>query len=180
MKRLSTLLLTALFGILLLNHASAQETLTIGYVNPQAVLAKMPETQAIQQQLRNLSEKKEAELRSMSDSFQNELTRFEQRSSVITEDARRNEEERLAQMEQDLVQAQQNAQAEVQQKRQELLGPLFQQIGDAIDAVAARKGLSYVLNTTTSNGDLIILYASEEFQQKYDITMAVMEELGVY
>ena len=40
--------------------------------------------------------------------------------------------------------------------------------------------LTYVLNTTTSTGDLVILYASEEYSAKYNITEAVMEELGMF
>jgi len=36
-----------------------------------------------------------------------------------------------------------------------------------------------VLNTTTSNGDVIILYVSEEIQSEFDITDAVMQDLGI-
>jgi len=57
---------------------------------------------------------------------------------------------------------------------------MFNQIGTAIDAVAEEMGLTYVLNTTTSSGDQIILYASPDFQNRYDITDAVMQELGVF
>jgi outer membrane protein len=39
--------------------------------------------------------------------------------------------------------------------------------------------LTYVLNTTTSSGDAIILYASDEAQEKYDITDQVMQQLGI-
>lgn len=181
MKNRIRISLAAIFlSVFAAGSLSAQDELTIGYVNPQAVLAKLPETQAVQQKLRNFTEKKEAELRSMTDNFQNELTRYEQRAGVITDQARQQEEQRLAQLEQEVLQAQQDAQIEIQNRRQELLGPLFQQINQAIDAVATAKGLSYVLNTATSSGDLIILYASDEFQQKYDITQAVMEELGIY
>jgi outer membrane protein len=39
--------------------------------------------------------------------------------------------------------------------------------------------MGYVLNTTTSAGDVIILYVSPEVQAEYDITDDVMEELGI-
>ena len=46
--------------------------------------------------------------------------------------------------------------------------------------VAERMELTYVLNTTTSTGDLVILYASEDYAERYNITEAVMEELGMF
>jgi outer membrane protein len=36
-----------------------------------------------------------------------------------------------------------------------------------------------VINTTTGQGDMIILYASDEAQEKYNITDQVMQELGI-
>ena len=40
--------------------------------------------------------------------------------------------------------------------------------------------VAYINNTTTSTGDLIILYASDDYQAKYDITEKVMEQLGMF
>lgn len=180
MKKLSLLILSFFIAITATDLAKAQEEMTIGYVNPQAVLAKMPEMKAIQQRLQNFAEKKQSELRQKEQEFQNEVTTYEQKAGVISEDANRREQERLGGLQQELVQAQEQAEQELQQKRQELLGPLFSQIGTAIDAVANQMNLSYVLNTTTSSGDLIILYASDEYQSKYDITESVMQELGIF
>ena len=169
MKKLSLLLISFFIAFSTLDVATAQETeMKIGYVNPQAVLAKMPEMAAIQK----LIQKEQT--------FQQQVTEYEQKAGVRTQEANQREQERLAQLQQDLSTAQQEAEAALQQRRQELLGPMFTQIGTAIDAVAERKGLSYVLNTTTSSGDLIILYASDEYQAEYDITDAVMQELGVF
>ncbi|MEX0721926.1 MAG: OmpH family outer membrane protein [Balneolaceae bacterium] len=180
MKKLSLLILTFFVALSATDFVQAQENEKIGYVNPQAVLAKMPEMKAIQQRLQNFAERKQAELTEKEREFQNEIASYEQKAGVISEDANRREQERLGQMQQDLSNAQQQAEQELQQKREELLGPLFSQIGTAIDAVANQMDLSYVLNTTTSSGDLIILYASDEYQAKYDITEPVMQELGIF
>ena len=40
--------------------------------------------------------------------------------------------------------------------------------------------LTYVLNNTTSTGDQIILYVSEQYGEKYNLTEGVMEELGMF
>lgn len=183
MKKLSLLLLSFLFALTAFEYSDAQtagtEQTRIGYVNPQAVLAKMPEMRAIQQRLQNFAERKQEELLEKERQFQNAVAEYEQKAGVISEEANQREQQRLQQMQQDLSTAQQEAEAALQQRREELLGPMFSQIGTAIDAVAEQMGLTYVLNTTTSSGDLIILYASEEYQQKYDITERVMAELGI-
>lgn len=160
-------------------ETNAQE-LKIGYVDPQSILISMPEMKAVDQRLQNFAARKQQELVQKQQAFQNEVVAYQQKIGVISADAQRQEEERLAQLESDLLQAQQIAEQEVEAKRNELVGPLYKQIGDAINAVATRKELIYVLNTRTSSGDFVVLYASDEYQAKYNITEDVMEELGMF
>lgn len=156
------------------------DELKIGYVNPQAILSNMPEMRAVQQRLQNFTTRKQQELAEREQVFQSEVAAYQQKVGVISPEAQQKEEERLGQMQQELIASQQQAEQELQQKREELMGPLLGQIDNAITAVAKRMELIYVLNTTTSTGDVVILYASDEYQSKYDITEKVMEELGMY
>ena len=98
---------------------------------------------------------------------------------VISESARETEEQRLSEMDTEFRQLQTQVEREFQQQRAELMSPLLNQIQQSINTVAETRGLDYVLNTTTSNGDVIILYVSEEIQNEFDITDAVMEDLGI-
>lgn len=159
--------------------AQAQNNLTIGYVDPQAILNKMPEMKAVQQRLQNFADRKRQELQDKQANFQQELSAYQQKSTVISEQAKKKEEERLGKLQTELQQFQTQLQQEIQQKQQELVGPLLQQIEEAINAVAEERGLTYVLNTTTSQGDVIVLYASPQAREQYDITDAVMRELGI-
>ncbi len=180
-QRINTLFITALILLGVQGIAQAQsEELKIGYVSPQAILQNMPEMKAVQQRLQNFTARKQQELNQKEQAFQAEVTAYQQKVGVISAEAQAQEEQRLGQLQNDLLQAQQTAEQELQAKRNELLGPLLEQIGNAIDTVAERMGLGYVLNTTTSTGDLVILYASDDFQSKYDITQAVMDELGMF
>ncbi len=180
LRRISTTLATLLLVLGFAFTANAQEDLKIGYVNPQAILANMPEMKAVQQRLQNFTARKQQELLQQEQAFQAELAAYQQKIGVISAEAQAQEEERLGEMQNNLLLAQQSAEQELQDKRNELVGPLLEQIGSAIDAVATNMELIYVLNTTTSTGDLVILYASEEYQAKYDITEKVMEELGMF
>lgn len=173
-----------LFLSIVLNlQAQAQSNnseLNIGYVNPQSILANMPEMRAVQQRLQNFTARKQQELSTLEQDFQTQVAEYQQKVGVISADAQQQEEARLGQLQQELLQAQEVAEQELAQRRDELVGPLLEQIGAAIEAVAQKQGLSYVLNTTTSSGDMIILYASEDFRAKFDITQSVMEELGMF
>lgn len=179
MKKLSLLFISFVIAFSTVDVAKAQDEMKIGYINPQAVLAKMPEMAAIQKRLQNFAEKKQQELVQKEQNFQAAVAEYEQKAGVRTEEANQREQQKLSQMQQELITAQQEAEAALQQRRQELLSPMFTQIGSAIDTVAQNMDLSYVLNTTTSTGDQIILYASQEYQEKFDITDEVMNELGM-
>jgi outer membrane protein len=179
-RLLSVSLLCLLFvGIAGTSSAQVQQDLKIGYVNPQSILSKMPEMKAIQQRLQNFMEEKKQELATKREDYQSQVSEYQQKESVISESAKKKEEERLGKLGSELQQYQSQLQQEVQQKQQELVGPLLDQINNAIGVVANDMGLTYVMNTTTSQGDVIILYASDEAQQKYDITDQVMTELDI-
>ena len=66
----------------------------------------------------------------------------------------------------------QEMQVKLEQKRQELLGPLIQQARDAIDTVAAREGYALVFDTSLFN---TILFA----QDADDLMDLVKAELGM-
>lgn len=177
LKKLTIGLVLILTSLITFN-TQAQDT-KIGFVNPQAILTRMPEMKAVQQRLKNFADRKALEIEQKELEFQNAVNVYEQKKDVISAAAKTAEEEKLQQMSDDLNTASRTAQQEIQNKRNELLGPLQNQIGAAIDAVAKRRGLDYVLNTTTSTGDILILYASEKYGTEFNITDAVMVELGI-
>lgn len=182
LKRLLSISLLCLFAVGLtgVSSANAQEsTTTIGYVDPQAILSKMPEMKAVQQRLQNFIQRKKEEFATKQQTFQQELSEYQKKASVISESSKKEEEERLGKLNAELQQYQTQIQQEIQQKQQELVSPLLEQINSAIGTVAQKQGLTYVLNTTTSTGDVIVLYASDEAQKKYNITDKVMRELGI-
>jgi len=181
MKKLITI--TFAFAILCISllatvPAEAQD-MKIGFVEPRAILERMPEMRAVQQRLQNFAERKQNELVQKERELQTEMELYQQKVGVISEQARQDEEERLTQLDQEFRQLQSDAQQEIRQQQAELMSPLLQQIQQSIDTVAARKGLDYVLNTTTSTGDVIILYVSPAVQEEFDITNDVMTELDI-
>ena len=64
------------FSIVLNLQAQAQSNnseLKIGYVNPQSILANMPEMRAVQQRLQNFTARKQQELSTLEQEFQTQV-----------------------------------------------------------------------------------------------------------
>ncbi|MFU8811820.1 MAG: OmpH family outer membrane protein [Balneolaceae bacterium] len=175
---ISLALVVALTALLPIAEANAQD-MRIAFVEPQAILERMPEMSAMQTQLRNFAERKQNEIAQKERELQNEVERFQQRVGVISESAREQQEQRLIQMQQELRELQNNASQELDQRQNQLMNPIIQKLRGAIDEVAAQRGFDYVLNRTTSTGDVVILYVSDRVQNEYDITDAVMQNLGI-
>lgn len=177
-KQIVFLSLIVMTGFMAVPDVQAQD-MKIGFVDPRAVLERMPEMRAVQQRLQNFAERKQNELSEKERELQTEIELYQQKVGVISEDAQQNEEQRLSEMDSEFRQLQSEVEQEFQQQRAELMSPLLEQIQQSINTVASNRELDYVLNTTTSTGDVIILYVSEEVQEEYDITEAVMNDLDI-
>lgn len=162
-----------------LQKVEANGEIKIGYVDPHSIMRTMPDMAAVERRLQNFVERKREEFTEKETRFRRELQEYQEKMAIISPEAKQKEEERLAALNLELQEFQQNFQQEIQQRQLELLQPLLDKIQDAIDEVAKERNLTYVLNIMTNNGDFIILYASEDAQQKYDITEEVRERLDL-
>lgn len=154
--------------------AVAQGDLKIGYTTPDYILGLMPESKQIQ-----------AELESQSKQFQNMIDAKQKELEILAADAQQNaaswdeliraEKEREYQsVLEGLQRFQQEAQQKIQQKQQELLKPVYEKIGKAIEDVAKENGYTHVFNLGTVGID-VLLYG----RQEDDVTNLVLKKLGI-
>lgn len=177
---LSAIALCVSLGISAPEVASAQtQDVKIGYIDPNVILARMPEMAAIERRLQNFADRKRREFADKQATLQRDSESLEQRRAVISADAVAREEQRLTQLYTELQQFEQTYGQELQQQQAELMGPLLQRVQTAINEVATEMGLTYVLNTMTNNGDFIILYASPRMQEQNNITERVAQKLDL-
>jgi outer membrane protein len=175
---LSAIVLCVSLGVATPQVVTAQsQELKIGYVDPNVILARMPDMAAIERRLQNFAERKRREFAEKQQTLQRDSESLEQRRAVISADAVAREEQRLTQLYTELTQFEATYAQELQQQQAELMGPLLQKVQTAINDVATEMGLTYVLNTMTNNGDFIILYASPRMQQTNNITERVAAKL---
>lgn len=150
---------------------SAVAQVNIGYLSMQEVLDQLPERQQIEQQLNNFIQEKQQELQEKAAGFQDELAQYQQNQASLSSQQREAREGELIEMEQALNEFQQSVQVDIQRRRAELLQPVYSRIDKAIADIAEDMNLDFVLNKSTSMGENIVYYAS---QQELDITSKVV------
>lgn len=171
MKRL----IIVTFLLLLPLAASAQ--LKVGIMNPDDVLDAMPEAAQVQADLESFAQERQTAFRQRYQSWIEEVTAFSERveAGELSEAEQAAEEERLAEMQEEVSNMQQNLEREIQQRQADLFNPLLIQVEEAMSEVAEEMGLDFVLNKTSNTGDPIVYYASE---RATDITQQVIEKLN--
>jgi outer membrane protein len=173
-----SIFLLALFFVTSIGFVSAQD-LKIGYVEPQEILTKMPEYAAVERRLQNFAERKRDEFSTLQADFEKRAQEYEQKAGVLSAEARTKEESELDAMREKLVSFQEKYQQDLLKEQQTQLGPLFEKIEKGIADVANEMGLTFVLNPRTTNGDVILLYISDEAKASLNITRRVILKLDL-
>ena len=147
--------------------ASAQK---IGHVNSQEVMALMPETKRMTEQLDSIQGVYESQLANMQEEFNKKLTEFQQQQSTMTAGVREFRQQELAEMEQRMQMFYQTVQQDLQAKQVEYLQPVRTRLMEAIKQVATTQGCTYVLDQSS------MLHIGTDAT---DLTAAVKAELGI-
>lgn len=170
MKRLSITLL------LLLVPLAASAQLKVAVMNPDSVLDALPETGQVQTELQDYIQERQSAFQTRYQDWINQLTEYSEQAEAgnLTEQEQQEEEERLAELQQEMNSLQQRIQQQIEQRRAELFNPLSERVDQAIAEVSEEMGLDYVINKASTAGDPIVYYASERAP---DITQNVIDKL---
>jgi len=157
----------------------------IGYANIDAVLAMMPETKSMQQELQTYEQKLVEELQTrrqylqtLYGEYQEMVAPFQNGASQPTADQQTQIEEKqqeVLKVEEALKERQEQAQQKVMNKRQEKMAPIIERIQDQIDIIAAEEDYDYIFNAVDGSGVSIILHAPESD----NLTMQLLKKLDI-
>jgi len=171
MKKLQLLLFALLFPLV------AQAQLSVGVMSPDQVLDALPETAQIESQLQEFVQQREQEFQARYQSWIEEITAYSEAAEAgeLTEQQQVEEEQRLADLEEELSSFQNRTQNQIRQRQNELFTPLLNRVEEAMQNVSDEMGLSYVLNKQSGTGDPIVYYISD---RGVDITDRVIQYLS--
>ncbi len=170
--------LASVFLVLMPFLAFAQEndnTLKIGYANPQAIMAYLPESKSIQVELEAYMKQLDTQYRNKMEEYQVKLEDFKGKQSVLTDVVKADKEKELLDLQNAIMKFEQEAQVAFENKKSKLLEPVYEKIGMAIEAVAEEKGYTMILNAEASNGFQAILYAKAED----NLNEVILAKLGI-
>lgn len=169
------LAITALLVLFVFAGSAAGQQIKVGFMNPQEVLSQLPERSDIEQELNSLVQQRRSELSERSSAFQQAVAQYQQNAASMSEEQRTKREEELATREEELMEFQQSIQQQIQQRRSELMAPIYSRMDQAIAAVAESRDLDFVINETTGFGDKIVYYSSDT---TLDITQEVLNRMN--
>ncbi len=169
--------ITVLFAVAFFVHNVDAQSIKVGYANPDMIIGQLPEFTTIQNELQALAQKREAEVAVKRDSLAGVFQKYQQVAATLSPQQNEQEQTKLQAMNDELQEMGNSARLELQRKQAELFQPLYAKVQQAIQDVAKELSLDFVFNSTTSNGDAIILFVDEAQRTQLDITEKVIAKI---
>ncbi|MCB0505033.1 MAG: OmpH family outer membrane protein [Cyclobacteriaceae bacterium] len=154
--------------------AMAQTTQKIGHMDMQYVLSVMPEMKRVQSELQTLQSQLEKQAAAKQKEFEEKYNRYVNEGPTMAEAVRMDLEKDLTDMQQNAQNFAANAQKSLQKKENELMQPVYEKIGNAINDVAKEGGYSYIINAGVPGLD-VLYYADTTM----DVSNAVLKKMGI-
>lgn len=170
--------LTSMLLVLIPMISFGQETtpkLKIGYANPQAILAYLPESKTIQKELESYMKQLDAQYRSKMEDYQVKLRDFQQKEGMLTDLVKADKQKELISLQNSIAKFEQDAQLAFENKKLELLEPTLEKIGKVIQEIAEEEGYTMILNSEMGTGFQNILYATAD----HNLDKLILARLGV-
>ncbi|MCC4213386.1 OmpH family outer membrane protein [Leeuwenhoekiella parthenopeia] len=149
---------------------SAMAQSKVGTIDSDLVIASLDEVAQVQKDLEAYGADLDRQFKELVTKYQNAVKAYQDAEATATEEDKGKKQEEIVEMEQDIQRFRQNSQGLIQIKQNELMQPLYQKVGQALDAVAREQNYTQVLTLNAG-----VAY----FDPALDITDDVAKKLGV-
>ncbi len=173
---LFTLVMLALPAVGLTLDAQAQD-LKVGYTDHELLIMNMPEYANVQSQLQQEYQSGQTDLQAKAASLQQQAEQYQKRAELMTPEERQAKEQELMKVQQDLQKEAAEKEQALATKQAELMAPLWEKVGKAIEEVAQEKGLDLVMRFQIGVEQPLILYSNPN--RVVDVTLDVARKLGI-
>ncbi len=164
MKKISILII-AIVTSLQINAQSKVGTIDVEYI-----LSKMPQLEQVSKDVRAYSVELENQLQVKVTKYQALIGVYQQNESSYDDTVKKTKQEEIITLEKDIQKFQNNASSLVQIRQNELVQPLYNLIGEALNTIASEEKFTQILTIGNS-----IAYLDPSF----DITITVMKKMGL-
>ena len=167
-----SIIIVALLACML--QVSAQNGLKIGYTNADYVLSLLPEAKQIDAELKAYEKQLQNQLQAKYTNLQAKVAEYEKNAAGYDDLIRADKEQEIQQQQQSIQKFSQDAETSLGNKRNKLLQPAYEKIGNAIKQVALDNGYSHIFSAGAPGFD-VLLYAREED----DVSDLILKKLGI-
>jgi outer membrane protein len=147
----------------------------IGHADWQYIFSKLPEYKVIENEIRTYETQLQNQLKLKTQELETKYKIYQDLPPDTPETIKKDRESELAYLQENLQKFKQDAQLSIQKKENDLILPVYEKVGKAIEAVATENGFSYILNPEMVTGGQTLLFADN----KYNISDLVLKKLGI-
>ncbi|MBH83875.1 MAG: molecular chaperone Skp [Flavobacteriales bacterium] len=152
MKKILLTIVVSLVFIL-----SIQSQSKFGYLNSNELLAMMPESLSMQEELQTYAKGLESQLTAMQAEYENKVVEYQQNETIYTDIIKEDKIREIESIQQRVVEFQKNAQQSLSEKEAELFIPIREKAMKAIDEVAKEGEFTFIFDSGSGS----FLFAAE-------------------
>ena len=161
--------------VLMMSFGYTAQAQSFGYVDTEYVLEQVPDYQKAQEQLDKVVSGWRQEIEQMHKEVDEMYRQFQAEQVLLTESERIKREDAIVAKERDMRAYQKQRfgpEGDLLKKRQELVQPIQNEVYAAIERLAKKRKVDFILD---KSGGVSILYANPQ----YDLTNDVLKELNI-
>ena len=145
-----------------------------GYVNTTEIFNVMPDKVTAENTLKSVSDKYEAEFKNLQDAFQKKMSDYEaaDKDASTPQAIKDRHQQELQDDYMKIQNFQQTASQDLQRQQETLLAPITQKLQNAIQAVGAEGGYTFIFDMSSMS----ILYTGNDAE---DVSAKVKAKLGI-
>lgn len=138
----------ALFSLMVLvaSFGYSQTTLKLGHIDSNEILALMPETDSLQNELKNYAEYLDQQMNTMAMEYQTKINDYQDNVATMSDLIRQTKEKEITDLQARIQAFQQSADQDLSTKQAELFNPLIERVKNAINDVGRENGYTYILD----------------------------------
>jgi outer membrane protein len=167
----SILVVTSMFSF----GQTSETPQKIGHADWEYIFSKMPDYKQIENELKAYESQLQNQIKIKGQEIENKYKAYQSLPADTPEAIKKDKESELMYLQENLQKFQQDAQASMQKKQTDLVNPVFQKVGKAIEQVALENGFTYIINPQMIGGGDVLLFADE----RYNISNLVLKKLGI-
>lgn len=157
---------------LMLACASAVQAQTkLGHIDRQQLMLSLPERKDAEGKMQAFAKQLDDRLKAMGEEYKNKLADAQARADKMTQTERETAQRELAELEDRIQKAQDQAKEDLSKQEQELLAPMVEKTDKAIKDVANEGNFTYIFDSSTG---MVLFYDKGE-----DIMPLVKKKLNI-